>query len=175
MQSNKTKNIGKAKIPAYKKTWSELSEKQKARRENSLSVIKEARRRKTTSLSEIAKEHKTSVRVVQNNTNALRKTNDRWQVKKRDRIHRSMIINENGKPVSIEINDSRTASIIGRYQNAIKQLVTQGKTTQLSKLSKKKVRDSKGNLHSLETNPEAILKIQERIESEPDRPEVYSL
>ena len=175
MTAKKTKKIGKTKIPTYKKTWSALSEKQKARRENSLSVIKEARRRKTTSLSAISKEHKTSVRIVQNNTNALRKINGRWQVKKRDKIHRSMIINEDGKEVSIETNDSRTASIIGRYQNAIKQLVTQGKTIQLSKLSKKKVRDSKGNLHSLETNPETIQKIQERIESEPDRPEVYSL
>ena len=175
MQAKKTKKIGKTKSPTYKKTWSELSEKQKVLRENSLSVISKARKSKTTSISRIATEHKTSVRIVQNNTNALRKINGRWQVKKRDRIHRSMIINENGKTVSIETNDSRTASIIGRYQNAVKQFTTNGNATALSKFSKKKARDSKGNLHSLETNPETILKIQERIESEPDRPEVYSL
>lgn len=174
MAAKKTKKIGKT-IPIYRKAWSELSEKQKSRRERSLSVIKEARRRKATSLSEIALEHKTSLRTVQNNTNALRKINGRWQVKKRDRIHRSMIINENGKAISIETNDSRNASIIGRYHNAIKQYTKHGKTAQLSKLSKKKVRDSKGNLHTLETNLEVILKIEERIESEPDRPEVYSL
>ena len=43
----------------------------------------------------------------------------------------------------------------------------------ISEFSKKKIRDSNGKLHSLETRPKKIISIEERVEQEPDRPQVY--
>ena len=82
-----------------------------------------------------------------------------------------MKINEKGKEISIEINDSRTASAIGRYHNAVKQFLNTGKKEQLRKFKNKKIKDSNGKVHSFETNPEALIQINEAIEE----PEFYQL
>ena len=106
-----------------------------------------------------------------NHTNAFRKKGRRWIAKRFDRIPRVMKINEKGKEISIEINDSRTASAIGRYHNAVKQFLNTGKKEQLRKFKNKKIKDSNGKVHSFETNPEALIDINEAIEE----PEFYQL
>jgi len=85
-----------------------------------------------------------------------------------------MKINENGKETSIQINDSRMASLIGRYQNAVKQFLNTGDKKTLRKFSRKKIKDVDGNLHSLETNPDFLIDINERIE-EPEFYELYAV
>jgi len=108
-----------------------------------------------------------------NNTNAFRKTQRRWSAKRFDKIPRVMKINEKGREVSIQINDSRTAALIGQYHNAVKKFLNTGDKKTLRRFRKKKIRDIDGNLHSLETNPNSLIEINERIE-EPEFYQVYA-
>ena len=108
-----------------------------------------------------------------NHTNAFRKKERRWTAKRLDRIPRVMKINENGREISIQINDSRTAALIGQYHNAVKKFLNTGNKKALRKFRKKKIKDIDGNLHSLETNPNSLMEINERIE-EPEFYQVYA-
>ena len=85
-----------------------------------------------------------------------------------------MKINENGKEISIQINDSRTAALIGRYHNAVKKFLNTGDKKTLKKFRKKKIRDMDGNLYSLETNPDSLIEINKQIE-EPEFYELYAV
>ncbi len=163
----------KSKIPLYKRRWVSLSPKQKLLREKSLSVLSEARRSKQ-SLSRLAKKYDIARKTVLNNTNAFRKRRRRWTAKQFDKIPRAMKINKNGREVSIQINDSRTAALIGRYHNAVKKFLNTGDKKTLKKFGKKKIRDIDGNLHALETNPNSLIEINEQIE-EPEFYELYAV
>ena len=160
----------RAKRPLYRRGWSNLSPQQKLLRERSLSVLSEARKSRK-SLTKLATQHFISPKTVLNHTNAFRKKGRRWTAKKFDRIPRVMKINENGREVSIEVNYSRTASMIGRYHNAVKQFLNTGKKEQLKKFKNKKIKDSNGIIHSFETNTDALVNINEAIEE----PEFYQL
>lgn len=161
----------KKKIPVYKKSWIDLTPRQKSVREKSLEILSIAKNSKQ-SLSEIAKKNHVSVRTVINNTNAFKKINNRLTPKRFDRISRIIKINENGKEKSIEIKDSRIASLVGRYHNAVKQLLNTGDFKHLKKFAKIKIKDSNGKTHKLETNFKKIINISERIE-EPEFYEIY--
>ncbi|MGY5147477.1 MAG: hypothetical protein ACW9W4_05725 [Candidatus Nitrosopumilus sp. bin_7KS] len=162
----------KKKTAIYKKSWSSLSPEEKDIRIRSLEVVNEARTTNK-SLTKIARQNKLSVKTVLSHTNAFKKVSRRWVAKRFDKISRSMIINEKGKMISVEIRDSRHASTIGKYHNAKKEFLNTGNRKKLSEFSKKKIRDSNGKLHSLETRPKKIIEIEERVEQEPDRPQVY--
>ncbi|MCV0411170.1 hypothetical protein [Nitrosopumilus sp.] len=158
------------KIPIFRKSWENLKSEEKDLRMRSLEVVSEARTTKK-SLTKIARQNKLSVKMVLNHTNAFKKINRRWVAKKFDKISRSMIINEKGKKISIEINDSRHASTVGKYHNAVKEF-KKGNKKKLSEFSKKKIRDSNGKLHSFETRPKKIISVEERVE-EPEFVDVY--
>ncbi len=145
---------------------------QKLLREKSLSVLSDARK-SNQSLSKLSKKQGISRKTVLNNTNAFRKRQRRWNAKRFDKIPRVMKINENGKEVSIQINDSRTASLIGRYHNSVKQFLNTGDKKALRKFRRKKIKDIDGNLHSFEINPASIIEINEQIE-EPEFYELYA-
>lgn len=147
----------------YKKHWKELTARQKALRERSLSVLVEARRTRK-SLSRISSDHCIPLKTVLNYTNAFKKIRGRWKPKKFDNIPRSMLISENGKLRSVMVSDSRHARTIGRYHNAVKQYLNSGNVKQLEKFSKKQIRDSEGKLHSFETDPDLVQEINEKIE-----------
>ncbi len=161
------------KIPLYRKRWSNLSPRQKLLREKSLSVLSEARK-SNQSFSKLAKKHDVSRKTVLNNTNSFRKRQRRWNAKRFDKIPRVMKINEKGKEVSIQINDSRTAALIGRYHNSVKQFLNTGDKKALRKFRRKKIKDIDGNLHSFETNLDSLIEINEQIE-EPEFYELYSV
>jgi len=160
------------RVSIHKRSWSSLTPQQKLLRKKSLQVLSEARKSRG-SLSKISKKNGISSSTVIHNTNAFRKTRRRWTAKRSDKIPRVIKINEKGREVSIEINDSRTASLIGRYHNAVKQFLNTGNKKALKKFRKKKIKDIHGNLHSFETNPASIIEINERIE-EPEFYELYA-
>ena len=85
-----------------------------------------------------------------------------------------MRINSKGQEKSVTIIDSRTASVVGRYHNAVKQFLNTGDKTKLKQFRNKKVKDSKGKLHKLDVDPQRIIQINQRIE-EPEFYEVYNL
>jgi hypothetical protein len=155
----------------HRKLWGELEPEEKEIREKSLEVLSEARRTRK-SLTKISKQKGISPKTVLHHTNAFKKINRRWVAKKFDKISRSMKINENGKKISVEINDSRHASTVGKYHNAVKDFLNTGNKKKLSEFSKKKIRDINKNAHFFETEPDTIIKIEERV-PEPEFVDVY--
>jgi len=159
--------------PLYKRPWRKLSPRQKMLREKSLAVINELRNSKTKTLPQVANDNDITVKNVIKHTNGFKKVNGKPVVKRWDRIKRVMRVNTSGKEKSVEIRDSRTASVVGRYHNAVKQFLNTGDKTKLSKFRNKKVKDSTGKIHRLEISPDEIIKINQRIE-EPEFYEVYN-
>jgi len=147
----------------FKKSWKELTPKQKATREKALAVLVQSRRTGK-SPAKIAKQTGIPFRIVQTHTNAFKKVDGKWIPKKFDKIPRSMLISENGKLRSITISDSRHAKTIGRYHNAVKQYLNSGDVSKLKKFSKRKIKDADGNIHFFETDPKTVEEINERIE-----------
>ena len=160
-------------LPLYRRPWRKLSPRQKMLREKSLAVISELRNTKSKTLPQVANDNNITAKNVILHTNGFKKVNGKPVVKRWDRIKRVMRINTDRKEKSVEIKDSRTASVVGRYHNAVKQFLNTGDKSKLSKFRNKKVKDSKGKLHRLETNPDEIIKINQRIE-EPEYYEVYN-
>lgn len=158
-------------LPVSKRAWKTLSPGEKLSREKSLEILSEVRRNKK-SLSQASRDKGVSIKSVLQNTRAFKKAGNRWMPKTYDRISRVMRINENGRDVSIEINDSRTASLIGRYHNAVKKYLETGDETGLKKFEGKTIKDAQGNKHTLETRPEALDQIAEGIE-EPEFYDIY--
>jgi hypothetical protein len=163
-------NNKKRKIPIYKKSWNQLIPEEMELRVRSLEVLTKARTTNK-SLTKIAKQNGISLKTVLHNTNAFKKVNRRWVAKRFDKIPRSMKINEKGKKISVEINDSRHASTIGKYHNAVKELKN-GNKKKIKEFSKIKIRDSNNKLHSFEVRPKKLLEIEERVE-EPEFVDVY--
>lgn len=155
-----------------KRAYTALSPREKVSREKSLEVLSKVRRNKK-SLSEASREKGISIKSVMKNTNAFKKTGNRWMPKTYDRISRVMKINENGRSLSIEVNDSRTASLIGRYHNSVKKYLDTGDSSQLQKFKGKTIKDANGNMHTFETDTESIDEIARGIE-EPEFYDIYS-
>ena len=151
-------------MPLHKRPWKKLTPRQKLLREKSLSVVSELRNSKSKTLPQAANDNDISVTTVLRHTNGFKKVNGRLVVKRWDRIPRVMRVNTNGKEKSIEIKHSRTASVVGKYFNAVKQFLNTGDKVKLQKFKNKKVKDSKGKLYILETDPQKIIQINERIE-----------
>jgi hypothetical protein len=97
---------------------------------------------------------------------------DLVRVKKSDQIPRLMLIDENGKEISIVVRNSKDASTIAKYFNAKRHFLETGETSELKKFSKTKIKDADGNIHRLETDPDKIYEIEERKE-EPEAFEIY--
>lgn len=155
--------VNRKKIPVYKKSWNSLTPRQKMFRERSLEALSTSRKT-SQSLSKIAKSFGLSVRTVINNTNAFKKTKNRWTPKRFDKVSRSMLFAEAGKMKSIETSDSRHAKTIGQYNNAVGYYLSTGNATKLEKFAKRKVKDSHGMIHSFEIRLEIVQEINQKIE-----------
>lgn len=153
----------KLRTPIYKRSWLALSPREKTVRRTALNVISDVRT-KGKSLSKACKDHNITAKTVLKTTNTFKKTEGRWTAKKHDHISRVIKISENGRVISIEINDSRIASLIGSYHNAVKKYLETGDNSLLKKYVGKTITDAKGTRHTLETDPEAIDTIAEGIE-----------
>ncbi|MDH5659121.1 MAG: hypothetical protein OEY17_07250, partial [Nitrosopumilus sp.] len=110
---------------------------------------------------------------VIHHTNGFKKVHGLLVVKQWDVVPRLMLINEDGKEKSIEVKNSRTAGVIGKYHNAVKHFLNTGDKSKINKFRNRKVKDSSGKIHRLEINPDEIIKINQRIE-EPEFFEVYA-
>ncbi|MEM3502849.1 MAG: hypothetical protein QXJ62_05015 [Nitrososphaeria archaeon] len=125
------------------------------------------------SLTRASRELQTKPETVIRNTNAFKKVNGKWTAKKYDKISRVMSIYENGKQEWIEIRDSRTASRIGKYSNAVKEFLSTGNVEALKQF-RKSFKDANGKLHHLETDPNKLYEIAEAQE-EPEFYEIYKI
>jgi len=159
--------------PLYKRPWRKLTPRQKVLRTKSLEVLRVLRNSKSSSVNVTSNQNDIAPSTVINHTNGFKKVNGKLVVKQWDIVPRIMLINENGEEKSIEVKNSRTAGVIGRYFNSIKHFLNTGDKSKLDKFRNRKIKDSSGKLHRLETNPSEIISINERIE-EPEFFEVYA-
>ena len=159
--------------PVSARSWNTLSPREQLARERALEVLSHARR-SGQSLSRLSREHRISAKAVLKATNSFDKVKGRWKAKKIDKISRIMAINENGKELFIEVTDSRYATLIGKYHSAVKEYLDTGNTDVLTDFEGKRVRDSSGKWHTLETNPSAIREINARRE-EPEFYDIYQV
>ena len=159
--------------PVSARSWNTLSPREQLARERALEVLSHARR-SGQSLSHLSREYKISVKTVLRATQGFEKVKGRWKPKKSDKISRMMAINENGKELFIEITDSRYATLIGKYHSAVKEYLNTGNIDVLAEFEGKRVKDSSGKWHTLETDPSAIREINARRE-EPEFYDIYQV
>ena len=145
-------------IPIYKRSWTTLNKRELSTRKRSLKVLTNVKAGR--SLTGASRESHISTRTVLRNTNAFKKLKGKWIAKQKDRISRTMSIYENGQQDWIEVRDSRTASRIGEYNNAVKEFLTTG-NVDILKNFKKPLRDAQGKLHYLEIDPDKLTEIME--------------
>jgi hypothetical protein len=105
--------------------------------------------------------------------NVLGKRNGKYRAKPTDKISRSMVINSRGRQAVIAVGDSKTASIIGQYHNAVRQYLNTGDKSALKNFENVAVVDSAGVGHRLETDLRRIKAI-ESAKEEPEFFEIYS-
>jgi hypothetical protein len=170
--SSKKKYVSELKPkPIYQIEWNKLGKRELSLRKKSLEVLGKVR--KDSSLTKASKELHTSPEIVIRNTNAFHKVRGKWIAKSYDRISRVMSIYENGKQEWVEVNDSRTASRIGKYNSAVNNFLRTGNKDVL-KPFKKPFKDIHKKLHSFETDPDKLYDIAEQQE-EPEFYEIYKL
>ena len=159
--------LARAKSPEiWKRDWSTLSGHEKEQREKSLKVISRMRKNGF-SLTKASSEVGVSPNTVIRCTNALRKDGNAWKVKKYDHISRMMKMNEDGNEILVHIKDSRHASTVGRYQNAVKNFLLTGDAFVLEPFEGKRIKDAEGNWYVLDTDGEHSMRSarQERMRS----------
>jgi hypothetical protein len=152
--------------PLFKLFQRQLSQRQSSIRSTAFDVLSQVRRGNG-SLSRISRLYHTTPQTVLRHTNAFKKEGNRWKAKRYDKIERHMKINEKGREVSIRVKDSRYASTIGKYHSAVKQFLETGDESYLKPFRNKRIKDSKGKWHRLDTNPDHIYDIhEERVDEE---------
>jgi len=157
--------------PVFKRSWSSITKREKNQRTKSLDVLRKVKNGQ--SLSKVSRELHTTSETVIKHTNAFKKVKGKWIAKSQDRISRIMSIYENGKQQWIEIKDSRIASRIGKYNSAVNEFLRTGNEDILKQFIKP-FKDSKGNLHFFEIDPDKLNEIAES-EEEPEFYEIYKI
>jgi hypothetical protein len=73
---------------------------------------------------------------------------------------------ESGQRAEVLVNDSRTASQLSRYSNAVGNYLETGDSSGLTEFEGKTYVDAHGKTHTFETDPAAIRATIERSESD---------
>lgn len=151
--------------------WSILSPKQKKERIFSLKILNQIRKNEPLedALKELDIDKQTLLKHLRK---YLFKKGKNWITKKFDRIQRSMVIYEDGEIKSIVVTNSKDASVIGEYFNAVKQFLTSGDKELLEPFENVIIKDADRKKHKLETNPANLYNIEEQKEDEEFR-EIY--
>ncbi len=163
--------LRKNRLPVYERKWSDLTPRQEVIREMALAVVSLAREYPDKDPVKIAKNYEIPFSYVLKATNTFHQENDRWIVNPTDHIDRAMHIYTNGEDKIIELNDSREASILAKYFDSVRWFIYKGEPQRLLPFQGLTITAADGRKYALETNPQAILSIQERIEE----PEFYTI
>jgi hypothetical protein len=155
-----------------KKRWNLLTAKQKHKRILALEILRQMR--KGESLSSACEE----IGLAQSETliylgKVIRKRSGRWIANKTDSIQRALQIYEKGRIITIVVNKSKYASLIGSYYNAVKNYLLTGDSSYLTPFKDKIIIDIYRKRHRLETNPDNVRDIEESKEDS-EVYEVYS-
>jgi len=152
-------------------TWKSLKPKERHMRILSLKVLDLMRDGK--SLTNASKEFGlTREQTRPHISSAIYRRKGKLVAKKRDFIERRLNIYSEGKIKSILVSDSKYASRVGKYYNDVKKALETRDVSILKKYRRRKVKDSKGKWHKLETKLDKIHDIEEAKE-EPEFFEIY--
>ncbi len=153
------------RTPPHYVPWAFLSVRERKARIRALEVLSEARRGEG-SLSRLSRERGISPRTVRRATGAFRKKGNRWVATRADRIERRLNTYERGHRTEVVVADSRTASLLSDYAQAVKAYLDTGDARSLAEFEGVTYKDAYGQVHTLETRPEAIRAAVEVSESE---------
>jgi hypothetical protein len=113
--------------------WEKLSSAQRRLHEHAVDIVGALRRDPQLSLSRLARERGIDPRTVRKYAGpAIQFAGRRYSATTRDPLFRRMqFFNMQGQRVTIDVTDSRTASKIGRYMNAVDHYLRTGSTDHL--------------------------------------------
>jgi hypothetical protein len=143
----------------------QLSRRELLTRRRALEVVSEARRGKG-SLSKLARARGIAPKTVRRASGAFRKHGGRWVAARSDQVERWLKSYENGSRIEVLVKDSRTASLLSRYANAVGRYRETGDASRLKEFGGKTYRDVAGKVHTFETNAAALRASFERSESD---------
>ncbi len=89
----------------------------------------------------------------------IEKHNGRWRLKQDDRIREVMIYSQ-GKAKYIQVKGYESASLVGRYIDAVGQFLKTNNPSHLDSFMDVVVRDIKGKAYSLETRPNILYRLE---------------
>jgi hypothetical protein len=163
---------GNAARPLDLRPYESLTPHQRYNRYRSIRVIRMMR--KGSSIDEACKSVGVSRRVVIKSVpSALKKIGKTWVAKDTDRIPRPPIaIFEDGERKWIYVDDSQTASLIGRYHSYRGIYLDKLDPAIMEPFKNLVIKDIYGNTYTLDTDPGLIFEA-ERKREEPEPYEVY--
>jgi hypothetical protein len=130
-----------------------------------LEVTSESRRGKG-SLSKLARKGGIAPKTVRRASGAFRKRGARWVATRTDRVQRYLQTYEHGTRTSVLVRDSRTATLLSRYANAVGRYLETGDPSGLREFEGKTYVDAHGKVHTFETDPAMIRAAVERSEAD---------
>jgi hypothetical protein len=123
-------------------------------------------RRGEGSLSKLARKAGTTPKTVRRATGAFRKKGARWVAIRSDRVQRNLQTYERGASRSVLVRDSRTATLLSRYANAVNHYFQTGDASRLREFEGKTYVDARGKVHTFETGPARLRAAAERSEED---------
>jgi hypothetical protein len=146
-------------------SYAQLTTRERLTRRRALEVVSGARRDKG-SLSRLARARGIAPKTVRRASGAFRKRGSRWVPTRQDRVERWLKSYEKGYRTEVLVRDSRTASLLSRYSNAVGHYLETGDASALREFEGGTYRDATGKVHTFETDPAAIRAAVERSESD---------
>ena len=158
-----------AKQPPSKLKWEDLTSKERELRLRSRKVFFEVRSERS-SLDAACASYHISPETVRRHVDGFVKEDGRWRIKRVVKNEVSMRIYHRGGEQYIIIPDVLQASIIGRYNNAVKQYLRTHNDSFLEPFFGQIIKASDGKIFHLETDPEKLYMLWERKPEEQQRP-----
>jgi hypothetical protein len=153
------------RAPTSRLSVAQLSRREQLTRRRALEVLSESRRGKG-SLSKLARARGMAPKTVRRASGAFRKQGGRWVAARTDRVERWLKTFEGGYRTEVLVRDSRTATLLSRYANAVGRFRETGDASELKAFEGKTYRDATGKVHGFETDPDALRAAFERSESD---------
>ena len=143
------------------KAFSALSPEEADMRNRALYVLSDMRKGKNLTLA--AEEQGIRVKdALRHLGNAVFKKGGKWIPTKTDSIERGRWVYSKGKRISIVISNSKDASFLSKYLNAVRIAVTTGREAPLEPFKNVKITGADGKEYPLETNLKKLYELKDQ-------------
>jgi len=147
----------RASAPRTAQQYSKLSEASQEKWNRVTHVVSKMRAEKL-SLKQASKEFGVDPRTVARLAkSALRKdSKGRLVAKGEDRLLRMLVMPGTNGLIEVAVKDSKQASLIGKYSDAVQKYLRSGDTTTLKKFTRKRIKTTDGKIIRFLTDPEEL-------------------